>query len=140
MKKSSRWIKEIKPSLQELMLDLLVLLHAACHVYLEPIFDGTDDAKDYFNQVHVAPHDRWLTGVHWTDLSGDGSHPLGSFVEEKVLGFGITSNSNIAQRISHGFMHMLHHRAIRHHKFGGRCRDGDTTGCLHCSSIRSKHY
>jgi site-specific DNA-cytosine methylase len=106
-KNSSRWVKEIKPSIQELMLDLLVLLHAALQVFFQPIFDGTDDAKDYFNQLQVAPHDRWMTGVHWTDLSPDQSHPWGSCVEEKVLGFGISTNSNIAQRCSHGLVHMF---------------------------------
>jgi hypothetical protein len=105
IKHSTRWVKEIKPSLQDLMWDMLVLLHAALHVFFEPVYDGTDDAKDYFNQLHVAPHDRWLSGLHWTDLSPNNSHPLGTFVEEKVLGFGITCNSNIAQRASHGLLH-----------------------------------
>ena len=58
----TKWPREVKPRLDDVMRDIAVLRRAA-HVLGEPIYVFGDDVKDYFNQLAMAPSELWKLGV-----------------------------------------------------------------------------
>ena len=103
----TKWPKELKPRLNDVMRDMAVLRRAA-HVLGEPIYIFGDDVKDYFNQLAMAPSELWKLGVvflrqgeslepppHYAASAGDARL---IFVSEKRLGFGTHGASNLCQR------------------------------------------
>jgi hypothetical protein len=76
-------------------------------LYHQPIFTFVDDFSNYFSQVPVAPEDYWKTVVAGFSLPH--LEPLGApriqFVAEYRLGFGISINSNICQRLANFIIH-----------------------------------
>ena len=102
--------REVKPTLAQVMRDLSVL-SAAARLLDEPIYILGDDAKDYFNQLAIAPEDWFKLGVvflHADDeLSRPGTNDRIFFVSERRLGFGARMSSNIAQRFSESILYML---------------------------------
>ena len=109
IKKSPYWPKEWKPSLLQLMHDINIILYAAINVFKEFVYSGTDDVFSFFNQIKLAPSEIWKTGLHWCNLTQDPA-PWGTFVVEKVLGFGLSPNSNIAQRFANAIVYMFCNR------------------------------
>ena len=103
---SSFWPKEIKPGLLQLMSDINVATQAAGQVFMEAVYSGTDDIFSFFNQIKLAPSELWKTGLHWDSLTA-GKSPVGTHVVEKVLGFGLSPNSNIAQRFANAIVYMF---------------------------------
>ena len=108
----SKWPKEEKPTLSQLMRDIAVLRRAAERLG-EPIYVFGDDIKDYFNQLAISSSDLPKLNIVFLaregelaeqDIAGssaptrDGNRML--FVSEKRLGFGTHGASNIAQRVS----------------------------------------
>jgi hypothetical protein len=106
-----KWVKELKPTLTQVMRDISILLGAA-HLLGEPIYVFGDDAKDYFNQLAISSEDWYKLGVvflHDTStlrLEEPASARL-FFVSERRLGFGAKPSSNIAQRFSESLLFML---------------------------------
>ena len=103
----TKWPKELKPRLNDVMRDMAVLRRAA-HVLGEPIYIFGDDVKDYFNQLAMAPSELWKLGVVFL-RQGESLEPppryaagVGDarliFVSEKRLGFGTHGASNLCQR------------------------------------------
>jgi site-specific DNA-cytosine methylase len=109
IKRSQYWPQEIKPSLEQLMNDITVLNYSAGQVFHEEIFSGTDDVFSFFNQIKLAPSELWKTGLHWGDLSSN-SNQQGTFIVERVLGFGLSPNSNIAQRFANAIVYIFYNR------------------------------
>ena len=103
--------KEYKPTLASVARDSAILaLPARCHsLYRQPIFTFVDDFSNYFSQVPVAPEDYWKTVVAGFSLPH--LEPLGApriqFVAEYRLGFGISINSNICQRLANFIVHVF---------------------------------
>ena len=113
--RSSKFPKEVKPTLQMMMRDILVLARAA-YLLGEPIYVFSDDAKDYFNQLAIAREDLWKLGVVFLgaaadDISGESHTRLGPdtlvIISELRLGFGCHMASNMAQRFSEAIMVMF---------------------------------
>ena len=111
----SKWPKERKPTLAELMRDMAVFKRAAA-VIGHPTYGFGDDAKDYFNQLFMAPSERWKLGIVFLMLAGDVldrtidtgvSEGALLFVSEKRLGFGTHGASNIAQRFSDALLDLF---------------------------------
>ena len=102
---SPKWPKEIKPRVVDVLHDLTVLLHAARHVYREPIGGFTDDAANYFNQIALRPSERWKSNFVWR--GADGALVI---VSEMRLGFGLSASSNIAQRFSDAIIGVFRRR------------------------------
>lgn len=90
------WPKETKPHVEDKLHNDTILLHAARFVFQEPMFDFTDDAKDYFSQLGLAPSQLWFCCCAW--IPNEGYTPL--WVVEQVLGFGVSASSNVAQRLA----------------------------------------
>ena len=99
--KDTRWPKEVKPRVEDFLHDLCVLKHAASQLG-EDVFVFTADAKDYFNQLKLAPWCWPHVGLLWTSL-GDARSDY-TCVAEYSLGFGFSCASNIAQRLSYGIL------------------------------------
>ena len=113
----TKWPKERKPQLSAVMRDNAVFNRAG-HLMNEPTYGFEDDAKDYFNQLAMAPSELHKVGTVFLAEAGDLPHspvpPSDStssserppdsdrlvFVSEKRLGFGTHGASNIAQRFS----------------------------------------
>ena len=103
----TKWPKELKPRLNDVMRDMAVLRRAA-HVLGEPIYVFGDDVKDYFNQLAMAPSELWKLGVVFLrqgeSLEPPPRYAAGAgdarliFVSEKRLGFGTHGASNLCQR------------------------------------------
>ena len=103
----TKWPKELKPRLNDVMRDMAVLRRAA-HVLGEPIYIFGDDVKDYFNQLAMAPSELWKLGVVFLrqgeSLEPPPRYAAGAgdarliFVSEKRLGFGTHGASNLCQR------------------------------------------
>ena len=91
----SKWPKEVKPDLNDVMRDMAVLGRAAA-LQGTVVYCANDDVKDYFNHLSMASSELSKLGV-LLDLP-DASGPR--FVSERVLGFGTHGASNIAQRLS----------------------------------------
>ena len=103
----TKWPKERKPQLSAVMRDNAVFNRAG-HLIGEPTYGFEDDAKDYFNQLVMAPSELHKVGTVFlaepSDLATSAEQPPGVdqliFVSEKRLGFGTHGASNIAQRFS----------------------------------------
>ena len=113
----TKWPKERKPQLATVMRDNAIFNRAG-HLLGEPTYGFEDDAKDYFNQLAMAPSELHKVGTVFLAEPGDLAHPVGPpassatasgpapegdqliFVSEKRLGFGTHGASNIAQRFS----------------------------------------
>ena len=101
-------------TLRQVMRDISIL-RAAAVLLKEPIYIFGDDAKDYFNQLAIAPEDWWKLGVVFIHSSDDlervsaGSTARARifFVSERRLGFGARMSSNVAQRFSEAILNML---------------------------------
>lgn len=119
LKSRSKWPKEIKPNLGELMHDLAILKRAA-HLLNAPVYIFGDDAKDYFNQLAMAECELHKTNIVFLAKDGDvlGREATTShvptlhdtrliFVSELRLGFGTHGASNIAQRFSEALLSMF---------------------------------
>ena len=112
----SKFPKEVKPSVEMLLRDLTVLRRAS-EVLGEPLYIFTDDAKDYFSQLALAPEERWKLNVVFLQGAIDQAPPTlpvsehrVTFVSERVLGFGCHAASNIAQRFSDALLHIYRRR------------------------------
>ena len=115
--KFTKWPKERKPQLAAVMRDNAVFNRAG-HLIGEPTYGFEDDAKDYFNQLVMAPSELHKVGTIFLAEPHDLARPHGPppsaaasterlpgenqliFVSEKRLGFGTHGASNIAQRFS----------------------------------------
>ena len=103
----TKWPKERKPQLSAVMRDNAIFNRAG-HLLGEPTYGFEDDAKDYFNQLVMAPSELHKVGTVFlaepSDLATSTERPSGAdrlvFVSEKRLGFGTHGASNIAQRFS----------------------------------------
>ena len=114
----SKWPREVKPQVCQLLRDLAVLRRAS-EILGEPLYVFGDDAKDYFNQLAMHPSELWKLGIVFLagegDLAAETSDMwrLGTadarlvFVSEKRLGFGTHGASNIAQRFSDALLAMF---------------------------------
>ena len=98
---STKWVKEVKPTVSDVVQALAVLARAA-HLLKEHLFVFGDDASDYFNQFGMAAPELWKLNICFLRREGDlasmPSEPSLVFVSEKRLGFGTHGASNIAQR------------------------------------------
>ena len=103
--RNTRWAPEIKVRLEDQLHNTAVLKYAST-VYGEPVFVLTADAKDFFNQLMLAPWCRHCVGLLWRPLSDE--HADFTFVVEHSLGFGISMASNIAQRFAYGLMDLFY--------------------------------
>lgn len=115
--KFTKWPKERKPQLAAVMRDNAVFNRAG-HLIGEPTYGFEDDAKDYFNQLVMAPSELHKVGTIFLAEPNDLARPHGPppssaasterppgadqliFVSEKRLGFGTHGASNLAQRFS----------------------------------------
>lgn len=97
---TSKWPKEVKPLLQQVMRDMAVLKRAA-DLLGEPVYIFGDDVKDFFNQLAIAEADLPKLGIVF--LRGDEL----LFVSERRLGFGTHGASNIAQRFSEALLSLF---------------------------------
>ena len=113
----TKWPKERKPQLAAVMRDNAVFNRAG-HLLGEPTYGFEDDAKDYFNQLVMAPSELHKVGTIFLAESDALARPCDPppgaaapterlpganqliFVSEKRLGFGTHGASNIAQRFS----------------------------------------
>ena len=112
----SKWPKELKPQLTELMRDMAILRRAA-HVLDSPIYVIGDDLKDFFNQLAMASSELHKLGIVFLAQDGevdDAPEHAPShagvrlvFVSEKRLGFGTHGASNIAQRFANALLDMF---------------------------------
>ena len=95
--------KEVKPRTEEFAHDCTILLSGASLVG-ETVYVGSDDVKDFFQNLALAPSEFWfssfLTLLTEGDLGFDADHEQLAFVAEYRLGFGHFSASNTAQRFS----------------------------------------
>jgi hypothetical protein len=69
-----------------------------------------DDFRNYFSQLPVAAEDLWksvVAGFSTPHLAEHLIPPRLQFVAEYRLGFGITTNSNVAQRLSTFILHLF---------------------------------
>lgn len=112
--RTSKFHKEVKPTLAMMMHDIMVLARAA-HLLGEPIYVFSDDAKDYFNQLAIAREDLWKLGIVFLGVAADLSTPPTVadgkaaliIISELRLGFGCHMASNMAQRFSEAIMVMF---------------------------------
>ena len=111
----SKFPHESKPTVGMFKGDLVVLRHAA-QVLAEPLLSFTDDAKDFFNQLRLAPEELHKLGIAFLEEAGDFTDAEGKeahahrrliFVSERVLGFGCHPASNIAQRFAEAVLFLL---------------------------------
>ena len=70
----TRWPKERKPQLAAVMRDIAGFNRAG-HLLGEPTYGFEDDAKDYFNQLVVAPSELHRVGTIFLAASDDLAHP-----------------------------------------------------------------
>lgn len=118
--------KEQKPTPRQVMRDLALLMHAAT-LTGEVVYLFTDDIKDYFNQLRLAPEEEWKSVVTTLAVPGDpgydAARPSMVYVNERVLGFGTTRSSNYAQRLSNTLMDITRDRAlVADRQISGRSR------------------
>ena len=74
---------------------------------VQPVYVFVDDFRNYFSQVPVAPEDWWKTVVatySHPHLDATASAAI-KFVAEYRLGFGITINSYVCQRLANFIIH-----------------------------------
>ena len=94
-KHPTKWPKEVKPALEDVMRDMAVLGRAALR-WDTALYCSNDDIKDYFNHLAVATSELSKVGILLDRADGSGPR----FVSERVLGFGLHGSSNLAQRFS----------------------------------------
>ena len=94
-KHPTKWPKEVKPALEDVMRDMAVLGRAALR-WDTALYCSNDDIKDYFNHLAVATSELSKVGILLDRADGAGPR----FVSERVLGFGLHGSSNLAQRFS----------------------------------------
>ena len=105
---ASKWPKERKPRLIEVMRDMAVFGRAA-FVTGQAVYTAGDDAKDYFSQMPMAASELSKVGVLFLEPGEGEAEPARlRFVSERVLGFGTHGASNIAQRLSDAIMVMYY--------------------------------
>ena len=100
--------KELKPTLQEILNDLSVLMHVGYLIGL-PVYQLTSDVKDFFNQLKLHASQAAHAGLITLDIQAMIDYhkharkhrPNLCFVVEEVLGFGYVLASNIAQRFAY---------------------------------------
>ncbi|KAL3926660.1 MAG: hypothetical protein SGPRY_003197, partial [Prymnesium sp.] len=110
-RRRSKWPREHKPTVADLM-RLLAVLNRAAFVLEEPLYIFGDDIKDYFNQLAIATSELWKLGILFLrrpeDLLEHSSTPTfgedALFISELRLGFGTHGASNVAQRFSDALM------------------------------------
>ena len=114
----SKWPKETKPQLSQLVRDLAILKRAAW-LLGEPVYVFGDDFKDYFNQLAMAECELHKLGIVFLrdgdDLgsAAESAHVPATeagqliFISELRLGFGTHGASNIAQRFSDALLHLF---------------------------------
>ena len=114
----SKWPKETKPQLSQLIRDLAILKRAAW-LLGEPLYVFGDDFKDYFNQLAMAECELHKLGIVFLQDGDDPEMASGSahvptaeagqlvFISELRLGFGTHGASNIAQRFSDALLHLF---------------------------------
>ena len=109
----SKWPKEIKPLVGQVMRDLAILRRAA-EVLQEPIYVFGTDLRDYFNTLAMATSELHKLNIIFVAAAGDlpssAPHTAGPqliFVSEKRLGFGTHGASNIAQRFSEAILYLF---------------------------------
>ena len=98
---------EDKPHAGDLVHDWSVL-NCSASIWGEPIFGHTDDIACYFNQLCTNPTEFWKTCLYWADLTDNGGEF--TIVAEYCVGFGISSSSNIAQRLAWALLWVLGRR------------------------------
>ena len=105
--------KEYKPTISAVARDSAILAYPArcqgtgSH---QPIYVFVDDFRNYFSQLPVAAEDLWksvVAGLSTPHLADHLTPPTLQFVAEYRLGFGITTNSNVAQRLSTFILHLF---------------------------------
>lgn len=111
-RRKSKWPREHKPTVAELM-RLLAVLNRASFVLQEPLYIFGDDIKDYFNQLAIATSELWKLGILFLRRPEDllkysttptfGENAL--FISELRLGFGTQGASTVAQRFSDALIH-----------------------------------
>ena len=102
--------KEYKPTLTAVARDSAILAFPArCDPPTghQPIFTFVDDFKSYFSQVPLASEDLWKSVVAGfsTPYLNENIAPAIQFIAEYRLGFGITVNSNVCQRLATFIIH-----------------------------------
>ena len=108
---SDRIPHETKPSIASVARDSAILSYPArCDVDShQPIYTFVDDFRNYFSQVPIAAEELWKTVV--AAFSRPHLDPVGPerllFVAEYRLGFGISVNSNVCQRLSNFILHQF---------------------------------
>lgn len=108
-KRLSKWPKERKPQLVDVMRDISVLRRAS-EVLQQPAYSFGDDAKDYFNQLAMAPCEYHKLGITFLSKGGEapGVEPDELFyISEKQLPFGLHPASNVAQRFSDALLDLF---------------------------------
>ena len=94
---------EVKPRPDQLAHDVAIL-NSAAELIPDVVYMGTDDVKDFFQHLAIAPSEFWfstfLTLLAEGDLGFDSDTEQIAFVAEYRLGFGHFIASNIAQRFS----------------------------------------
>ena len=111
-----KWCRECKPTPADIMRDLAIL-RAAGQLLGEPVILLGDDAKDYFNQLAMAPEAWNQLGIVFLTPSELEEHAYTNdfqpragqifFVSERRLGFGMVPSSNIAQRFSEALLFLF---------------------------------
>ena len=102
------WPREVKPRLEDVMRDAQILRRGA-QVFDLPLFNFTDDAKDYYMHLKLHPSVLPFSCLLWLPLiSKTDRDRFIAFISELVLGFGISASSNIAQRLSWALVAALH--------------------------------
>ena len=114
----SKWPKEAKPRLSQLLRDLAILKRAAALLGLAVFIFG-DDFKDYFNQLAMAECELHKLNILFlrdddelAEASAASRVPLSDagqliFISELRLGFGTHPASNIAQRFSDAILSLF---------------------------------
>lgn len=115
----TKWPKEVKPTVAEVMQALAVLKHAGA-LLNQDVYVFGDDLKDYFNQLCIRTPDLWKLNIIFLEEPGDEVHhnappPVEGdsrlfFVAEKRLGFGTHGASNVAQRFSYAILDLFRAR------------------------------
>ena len=105
----SKWPREKKPLLAEILRDLAILKRAAVILNL-PIYVFSDDFADYFSNLPMAAselHKMGIQFIHPADMPKTIPNPATIYIVEKRLGFGMHGASNVAQRFSDAILHIL---------------------------------
>lgn len=103
------WPHECKSMLHHVEHDLAILNSLAFRTK-EHVYGTSDDIKDFFNHLKLAPDQYWMACLMTLTQAGDDifrGFPELAFVSERVLGFGYSMASNIAQRFADAMLVIL---------------------------------